>query len=70
MSEYRVGKVDFTSLMASFTSVLNYETDSYRQLADYNIAVARMENLTGEAITTDPTAADQEPPAVEERGVR
>lgn len=54
MAEYQVGKVDFVSLIANFTSVLNYETDSYRQLADYNIAVARLESMTGQPVTVDP----------------
>lgn len=52
MSGYQVGKVDFLSVLADFTSVLNYETDYYRQLADYLTAIARMESLTGTDITT------------------
>lgn len=68
MSEYQVGKVDFFSLISSFTSVLNYETDSYRKLADYNIAVARIESMTGESVTSAPTAEEQKLPAVELQG--
>lgn len=52
MSSYQVGKVDFLSLLANFTTVLNYETDYYRQVADYMTAVARMESLTGVEITS------------------
>jgi outer membrane protein, heavy metal efflux system len=52
MAGYQVGKVDFLSVLANFTSVLNYETDYYRQLADYLTAIARMESLTGTDITT------------------
>jgi outer membrane protein TolC len=51
MAGYQVGKVDFLSLLANFTTVLNYETDYYRQLADYLTAIARMESLTGTEIT-------------------
>lgn len=47
MSSYQVGKVDFLSLIANFTTLLDYETDYYRQLADYQTAIARMESLTG-----------------------
>lgn len=65
MSEYQVGKVDFLSLISSFSSVLNYETDYYRQLADHRIAVARIESLTGEPITW---AAQTKTPAQE--GIR
>jgi Outer membrane protein len=60
MAGYQVGKVDFLSLLANFTTVLNYETDYYRQLADYLTAIARMESLTGTDITapaTDDNAA-------------
>jgi len=52
MAGYQVGKVDFLSMLANFTTVLNYETDYYRQLADYLTAIARMESLTGVDITT------------------
>ena len=52
MSGYQVGKVDFLSVLANFTSVINYETDYYRQLSDYLTAIARMESLTGTDITT------------------
>lgn len=54
MAAYRVGKVDFLSLIANFTTLLSYETDYYRQLADYQTAIARMESLTGISITTGP----------------
>ena len=52
MSAYQVGKVDFLSLIANFTTVLNYETDYYRQLADYETAIARIESLTGVDVTS------------------
>jgi outer membrane protein TolC len=51
MASYQVGNVDFLSLLANFTTLLNYETDYYRQLADYQTAVARIEMLTGSEIT-------------------
>lgn len=51
MASYQVGKVDFLSLLANFTTLLNYETDYYRQLADSQTAIARMESLTGTAIS-------------------
>src|SRR3569832_2345447 len=52
MAGYQVGKVDFLSMLANFTTVLNYETDYYRQLADYLTAIARIESLTGTDITS------------------
>jgi outer membrane protein TolC len=51
MAAYETGKADFLSLMSNFTTLLNYETDYYRQLADYQTAIARMESLTGTEIT-------------------
>jgi len=51
MAGYQAGKVDFLSLLANFTTVLDYETDYYRQLADYLEATARIEALTGVDIT-------------------
>ena len=51
MASYQVGSVDFLSLLSNFTTLLNYETDYYRQLADYQTAVARIEVLTGFDVT-------------------
>jgi len=50
--------VDFLSLLSNFTTLLNYETSYYRQLADHQIAVAQLESLTGEPITTDTNTND------------
>ena len=65
MAAYETGKADFLSLLANFTTLLNYETDYYRQLADYETAIARMESLTGTAITEpdDKKSEEQSAPA-------
>ncbi len=47
-SSYSVGNVDFLTLVTNFTTINGYEVDYYRQLADYEIALARMEALTGD----------------------
>jgi len=52
MSAYEVGNVDFLTMLANFTTVLNYEIDYYRELADYQIALARMEPLVGMELTS------------------
>ena len=57
MSSYQVGNVDFISLLANFTTLLDYETDYYRQLADYQTALARIEVLTGADVTGPPIPA-------------
>jgi len=54
MASYQVGNLDFLSLVANFTTLLNYETDYYRQLADYQTALARIEVLTGTDVTGPP----------------
>jgi cobalt-zinc-cadmium efflux system outer membrane protein len=51
MSAYQVGNVDFLTLIGNFTTVLNYETDYYRELANYQTALVRMEALTGADLT-------------------
>jgi outer membrane protein TolC len=59
MASYQVGNVDFISLLANFTILLNYETEYYRQLADYQTAVARIEVLTGSDVTGPSTTEAQ-----------
>lgn len=54
MASYQVGNVDFLSLLSNFTTLLDYETDYYRQLADYQTALARIEVLTGVDVTGPP----------------
>lgn len=51
MSAYQVGNVDFLTLVGNFTTVLNYETDYYRELANYQTALAQIEALTGAELT-------------------
>jgi cobalt-zinc-cadmium efflux system outer membrane protein len=52
MSAYQVGNVDFLTVMGNFTTVLNYQTDYYRELANYQTSLARMEALTGTELTS------------------
>ena len=60
MASYQVGSVDFLSLLANFTTLLDYEMDYYRQLADYQTALARIEALTGSDVT-GPVATEAQP---------
>lgn len=57
MASYQVGNVDFLSLIANFTTLLDYEIDYYRQLADYQTALARIESLTGSEVVGPPIPA-------------
>lgn len=51
VSAYQVGKVDFLSLLNNGTTLLNYESELIRRIADHYKAVARIEEITGELLT-------------------
>lgn len=51
MAAYEVGKVDFLTVLDSFITVLNYETDYYRELTNFQIALAKLEPLVGVVLT-------------------
>lgn len=51
MSAYQVGNVDFLTILTNFNTVLDYEVEYYRELADYNTALARLEPLVGVELT-------------------
>ena len=57
MASYQAGTVDFLSLLANFTTLWSYETDYYRQLADYQTSLSRIESLTGSEVTGPPIPA-------------
>ncbi len=67
MSAYQVGNVDFLTVLGNFTTVLNYETDYYRELANYQTALARMEALTGADLTSAPPVSSPSAPLEPER---
>jgi hypothetical protein len=51
MSAYQVGNVDFLTILSNFTTVLDYQVEYYREVANYNIALARLEPLVGVELT-------------------
>jgi cobalt-zinc-cadmium efflux system outer membrane protein len=55
MSAYQVGKVDFLSVLANFTSVLQYQIEYYRELASFESALARLEARVGIELTANQT---------------
>jgi outer membrane protein TolC len=61
MSEYQTGSADFATVLGNFTTIVNYETDYYREVANYQTALARMEALAGVELTTE-TAQPQVAP--------
>jgi len=51
LSAYEVGTVDFLTVMESYSTVLDFEVDYYRELANYLTALARLEPLVGVELT-------------------
>jgi len=51
ISSYRVGKIDFLSLLNNQQTVLEYEMKYYEVLVDYYKALVILESLTGEVLT-------------------
>ena len=47
LSAYQTGSVDFESLLANFTSVLEFEVNYYEELANYQKAIVNLEQITG-----------------------
>jgi outer membrane protein TolC len=63
MSAYQVGTVDFLTVLGNFSAVLNYEIDYYRELANYQSSLARMESMVGVDLTS---AGTSQPPTGKE----
>ena len=53
LAAYQVGKVDFLTLLNSGTTLLNYESEFLRRVADHQKAVARIEEITGRLISPE-----------------
>jgi outer membrane protein, heavy metal efflux system len=51
ISSYRVGAVDFLSLVSNQQTVLEYEMKYYEVLADYYKALVTLESISGEVLT-------------------
>ncbi len=47
LAAYQASRQDFETLMSSFMDVLNLEIEYQRELADHEVALARLEMLTG-----------------------
>lgn len=47
ISSYQVGDVDFLTLLNNIVTLFNFEIEYYRHISDYNIAVARLEEILG-----------------------
>lgn len=47
LASYQTGTLDFESLISNFMSVLQYETNYYEELANYQKALVNLEQITG-----------------------
>ena len=47
-ASYTVGNVDFLTVLTNYTAIYSYQLDYHRQRADYEIAIARIQGLTGD----------------------
>ena len=56
-ASYTVGNVDFLTVITNYTAIYSYELDDRRQRADYEIAIARIEGLTGDLNSLDTTSS-------------
>src|SRR5450631_884793 len=63
MSAYQVGTVDFLSVLGNFSTVLNYEIDYYRELANYQSSLAQIESMVGVDLTSTVAQPDNQHPA-------
>jgi outer membrane protein TolC len=50
VSSYQVGAVDFLTLLTNLRTVLDYEVMYYEELAAFEKALARLEELTGASL--------------------
>ncbi len=48
MAAYRVGKVDFQTLLSSVVDLQNLRQEYYRSLADHEIAIAKLQQVIGD----------------------
>jgi outer membrane protein TolC len=67
MASYQTAKIAIQPVIENITTLLDFETGYYRQLADYQIALARIESLTGEVSTTLPSTEPAKQLAPEEK---
>jgi hypothetical protein len=44
---YQGGRQDFESLLSSFMDVLNFDQEYWKTLAEHEIALSRIEQVTG-----------------------
>ena len=51
LSTYETGAVDFLSVLTNFTTVLDYEMNYFDEALNYELALSRLEEMTGQPLT-------------------
>ena len=51
LATYETGSVDFLSVLSNFTMVLDYQMNYYEEALNYALALSRLEQMTGHALT-------------------
>ncbi len=51
LATYETGTVDFLSVLTNFTTVLDYEMSYYDEELNYEVALSRLEEMTGQRLT-------------------
>lgn len=51
LASYEVGSTDFLTLITNFLTLLDYETEYYRELANQKISLAKLEPIVGVELT-------------------
>ena len=51
LSTYETGSVDFLSVLSNFAMVLDYEMNYYDEALNYELALSRLEEMTGQPLT-------------------
>jgi outer membrane protein TolC len=65
-ASYSVGNVDFLTVITNYSAIYSYQLDYRRQRADYEIAIARIEGLTGDLKAPNAATAPSPAPAPSE----
>ena len=51
LATYETGSVDFLSVISNFTLVLDYEMNHHEEALNFALALCRLEEMTGRALT-------------------
>ncbi len=50
LAAYQTGRLDFETLLSAFMDVLTFDQEYWKTLADHEMAIAKLEQLTGASL--------------------